>query len=105
MIVDDEDDGSWIASYATTPTDTPDAGTEEISPTESNVTEVAPRSTERHVASPAQGTPSPSACEPLTKIRSSPRLQMLPGAEPMPTLKVGGKVKPIFRYKEGGTSG
>jgi hypothetical protein len=28
---------------------------------------------------------------------------MLPGAEAMPTLKVGDNVKAIFRYKQGGT--
>ena len=105
MIVDDdEDDGCWIASCGTTPAGTPDASTEEMSPTESNITEVAPRSTKRQGVSPAQGTPSPSACEPPAKVRSSPRFQMLPGAKPMPTLKVGDNVKAIFQYKEGGTS-
>lgn len=104
MIVhDDGDDSCWIASHGPTPADTPDAGTEEMLLTESNVTEVAPRSTKRQVVSPAQGTPSPSACEPPAKVRSSPRFHMLPGAEAMPTLKVGDNVKAIFRYKQGGT--
>ena len=39
-----------------------------------------------------------------TPVRSSPRFQMLPGAKPMPTLKVGDNVKAISQYKEGGTS-
>ena len=48
---------------------------------------------------------SPPVESPPRRIRSTPRFQMLPGAAKPATLKVGDKMKAIYRYKAGGSRG
>ena len=61
----------------------------------------AAASKKRPPVSPAEGSP---AEEQVTKVRSSPRFSRLPGAAQPPALKIGDRVRAIYRYKEGGVT-
>ena len=61
----------------------------------------AAASKKRPPVSPAEGSPTE---EQVTKVRSSPRFSRLPGAAQPPALKIGDRVRAIYRYKEGGVT-